>query len=241
MQRQTLDVSKVVVYVTTNGMPLSKDVAERALFVSIRNQTKDYVFRRYDGGLEKYLVERRPLIMSAIYTILKEYVDRGSPTRKPEEGHRFLYSIPILNYVAVDIMGMEDITLGLRKKVSQKADASVDVARAICFAVEQSNMLGEPLNNLDIFEMLDESNSTDVLELKYDLEIWGDESCTQIRDEAKKAIGMKISRVMSRPSLLGKTTAKREPSSCQVEEFTLTRSYDGANRQAHYTVTKEEI
>jgi len=239
MQRTTLDVSKAVLYVTTNGMPLSRDLAERSLYVSIRKQPSDYKHKFYEGGLEKYLIENRPEIMSAIYTILKEYVDRGSPTKKPLEGHRFLYSIPILNYIMTEIMGMEDITVGLNQKNSQKSDTAVDVARAICFAVEQSSMLGTPVNNLDIFEVLDQNSATEVLDLDFNLEVWADEACTVITADAKRAIGMKISRVMSRPSLLGKSDKKRTVTSCQVEEFTLTRTYDGRTHQPLYTVTKE--
>jgi hypothetical protein len=239
MQRTTLDVSNAVVYVTTNGMPLSRDLAERSLYVSIRKQPSDYKHKFYAGGLEKYLIENRPRIMSAIYTVLKEYVDRGSPTKKPLEGHRFLYSVPILNYIVTEIMGMEDITLGLNKKNSQKSDTAVDVARAICFATEQCNMLGSPLNNLDIFEVLDQTNTTEILDLDYNLEVWADEACTNITPDAKRAIGMKISRVMSRPSLLGKSDKKRTEVSCQVEEFTLTRTYNSHTQQPVYTVTKE--
>jgi len=239
MQRTTLDVSNAVLYVTTNGMPLSRDLAERSLYISIRKQPSDYVHKFYEGGLEKYIIENRPKIMSAIYTILKEYVDQGSPTKKPAEGHRFLYSIPILNYIVTEIMGMDDITLGLKKKNSQKSDTSVDIARSICFAVEQSNYLGKPLNNLDIFEILDEANATEVLDLDYNLEIWADEACTNLTADAKRAIGMKISRVMSRPSLLGKKDDKKGSNSCQVEEFTLTRSYTSGTQQPNYTITKD--
>lgn len=233
-----LDLKHTTLYITTNGMPLSKDLAERAFFISIRKQDYGYKHKHYNGGLDNYLIENRPRIMSAIYSVLKEYVDHGSPTKTPVEGHRFLYSVPVLNYIVTEIFGLEDITRGTRERKIQRTGKETALVRAICFSAEKSSLLGDPLNNLDIFEILEDNSSEDVLGLPSDLEIWSDENCTQMTQEAKRKIGMTVSKALSNKSLLGKPTSKREESSCSIEEFQIKRFYDPKTQQPRYVVTK---
>ena len=65
-----------------------------------------------------------------------------------------------------------------------------------------------------------------------------DEENTKISADAKRAVGQKLSSVMSRPNIFGKPNSKREPSTCMIEEFTVERSYCPSNRTPRYKVTK---
>lgn len=231
----TLEASKMCMYLTTNGMAMSKDMASRSLYISIRKRDKTYKFKSYSQGLERWIVDNRAKIMSAIYTLLKEYVRLGKPTLETAEGHRFNSTVSILNYIIMEILGLPDVTKGIDKRTMQKSDKGSDVVRSICFAIQSAGMLGEDLNNLQIFEILAEAGLEYILDLG-SLEIYSDEGNTNITTEAKRIIGQKLSYVFSRPNLLGRTTSKKEESSCVIEEFTMTRTYDLHTRGAKYKV-----
>jgi len=176
--------------------------------------------------------------MSAIYTIMKEYLDHGKPSKELEEGHRFPQTTSILNYIVTEIFGLPDISLGLRKRMLSKSDVNSDILRTICFVVEKTGNLGNDLNNIDIFELLDSEGQADVLRIDSGIEIYTDEENTKISAEAKRAIGQKLSSVMSRPNIFGKPNSKKEPSTCMIEEFTVERSYCPSNRTPRYKVLK---
>ena len=232
----TLSLKYAILYLTTNGMPLSKDLADRSLYISIRKQDTGYNYRSYPEGFRAYVISQRPRIMSAIYSVMKEYVDRDKPMKQPKERHRFLSTIPIMNYIVTEILGLAELTEGVDVRNNQKSDRAVDLARTCCFILSSAGLLGQPLSNLDIFEALAEADREDILGLDYNLQLYSDDNCEVICKDAKRAIGMKLSKAFSRPSLLGKAGAKKEMTECQVEEFKIQRVY--SDRQPKYIFTK---
>ena len=236
----TLNSANTCLYVTTNGMSMSKDLAQRAMYISIRKKDDAYNFKIYKGGHVNWIKENRPLIMSAIFTIMSEYVALGKPTKELQEKHRFINSTEILNYIIVDIFGLPDVSTGLKKRITGKSDKSIEIVRAICFSVDKGGSLGKDLNNLDIYDLMYHAGNEDVLGLDTNLEIYSDEENTKLTSDAKRAIGQKISSIMSRPDLFGKPRDKKSLSKCTIEEFTLVRSYHSSNKTPLYTVTKDD-
>lgn len=234
-----LDVRWAMIYVTTNGMPLSRDTAERSLYISIRKQKHDYQYRRYENNLKRWLIDNRPLIMSAIFTILKEYVDRGKPLVKPVEGHRFLYSIPAVNYIITEIFGLPDVSQGMRGRNQQKSDSSADLVRAVCFAVSSEELLGVPLNHLDMFEALSRVGNEEACGLGYMEDMYIDEAGQQLSMDAKRKIGTKLGMAFSKPQIMGKAD-KHTDAECFIEEFKITRQYNQSTKSPMYVITKEE-
>lgn len=234
----TLQVKALCLYLTTNGMSLSRDLAERALYISIRKQLDDYIFKKYPKGHKNWLIDNRPKIMSAIYTILKEYVRLGKPSKDPIERHRFLTTVPILNYIVTEIFGLPEITKGIKMRMSQKSDADIEIARKICFAIAKSRKLDMDLNNLDIFEILAETGDEYILGLDQNLELYADDNNLNMTNDAKLKIGQVVSKIFTR--LLGKPNAKKDSSKCQVEEFIIERSYDSKSKSPRYKVVKDE-
>ena len=234
-----LETDGVCLYVTTNGMPISKDLAERSFYLSIRKKPLDYSFRRYPRGHNNWIRSNRPKIMSAIYTILREYVLRGKPTKKLDTKHRFVIVTEALNYIVTEIMELPDISGGTNSLSRINIGPSLEIVRAICFAVDKTGNLGNDLKNLDIFEILQSENKEDILGLPYSEELYSDEDNTKFTNDAKRSIGQKISRSMSNPNLLGKVNSKKEDSSCTVEEYSITRSFCPQTKSAIYKVTKD--
>ena len=240
-QNATLNTESTCLYVTTNGMSMSKDLAQRSLYISIRKKPDAFNFKHYNGGPARWVCDNRPMIMSAIYTILKEYVSHGKPSTPLENKHRFRYSTPVLNYIVTEIFGLTDISSGMDKTMFSKSDPGIDIARSICFAFAKADKLEceVGLGNIDIFEMLQDQGLENILGLPYDMEIYSDEDNIKFSPEAKRAIGQKISAVMSKNQLLGRPNAKKEDTSCSLEEFIITRVFCPSNRQAKYIVRKK--
>lgn len=233
-----LDLRWANLYVTTNGMKLSRDTADRSLYISIRKQDPGYKYRQYENGLKNWLIERRPEIMSAIFTILKEYVEHGKPLAKVKEKHRFLYSVPAVNYIVTEIFGLPDVTSGIGIRNSQKSSKGIEVIRNICFCVDKDGLLGAKLTHLDMFEILAKHSKDDILDLGYNTEIYTDESGEIITSDAKRKIGTKLGILFSNPLLLGKQS-KTETKECYIEEFTIKRYYEKKSKTPYYEIAKE--
>lgn len=239
-RHKTLKVDNTCMYLTTNGMPLSKDLADRSLYISIRKRDVRYDFKYYEQGHKNYLIENRPRVMSAIYTVLREYVKRGKPEKKADEGHRFLKTVPIINYIVTEIFELPDITTGTRQRTIQKADKNIDAIRGICFAVATQDKMKERLTSIDIFEILSEEGSEYLLNISPEIDIYSDEFSFTMNAEAKRAIGQSVSRIFSRPNVLGRAGSKKETKSCKIEEFIVTRHFDSTSKSAVYEVNKDE-
>jgi hypothetical protein len=230
-----IDVRWAMLYATSNGMPLSKDIAERSFYISIRKQDFGYQWTEYEGGLENWLKDNRPKIMSAIYTVLKKYVELGAPNSKPDEGHRFLHSVPAVNYIVKDMLGLPDVSESSRDRSATKSGAHEQAARTICFTLKAKDLLGAGMSSLDIYEVLASLSKEDVIGLDYGMEVYQDESESQFTVDARRSIGIKLSKLLSCDTLLGNPDRKKEKS-CTVEEFIMTRSYCGDKKCMVYTV-----
>ncbi len=234
-RHQTLSTEKVCLYLTTNGMPLSKDLSKRSLYISIRKKEAKYSFKEYSGGIIQWLRTNRPRIMSAIYTIIREYISIGKPENKPDEHHRFLRTVPILNFIVKDILELPDITTNTNKRVMQKSNSFQETVRSIMFILAEKEKLNIKLTNLDLFEILEEANQEHLLGLDKNVELYVDENFN-LSNEGKRHIGIKMSDLFRR--VLGPAGNKKEETQCTIEEFTLIRSFDSRGKQARYEVIK---
>ena len=235
--QKSLDVSKVSMYATSNGIPMSLDLIRRALYISIRKQAADYEYKLSAQGVGNYMRENRPMIMSAIYTILKEYVERGSKKQQPEEVHRFNRTIPILNSIVQDIFGLPDITKGIKKRSEGKTDVGSIKAKKIIISLIEDNLDNTDLTAIGIFESLERTGNSGILGLPRDLEIYTDEDNENISADAKRLIGQKVSKIVS--SILG-PKGQGDTKIKVIEDYELTRHYKCNGATARYLVKRKE-
>ncbi|MEI6078071.1 MAG: DUF3854 domain-containing protein [Verrucomicrobiota bacterium] len=84
------EVSHRVLAVSSNGAVFSGDLASRTVKIYIRKRPANYRFAHYaEGSIEDHLVANMNLYLGAVYSLVKDWVDRGRPAGTSVTGFRF--------------------------------------------------------------------------------------------------------------------------------------------------------
>jgi hypothetical protein len=71
-----IDTTKTVVFMTSNGVELTKDQANRCCVIRIRKHPDGYVFRQFpEGDLLDHIRTNQPEYLGAVYSITKAYTE----------------------------------------------------------------------------------------------------------------------------------------------------------------------
>tara|TARA_R110002020_G_scaffold213427_1_gene420275 strand:- start:67284 stop:70355 length:3072 start_codon:yes stop_codon:yes gene_type:complete len=223
----TFDVSKTILHANTNGIEMSSDLVDRSLTVAIRKTDK--VIKKYQGGLDNWIAQSSPKILSAVYTVLAEYVSLGCPKKTCLEPQRFEDVAAILNAICVDILDLPDISINSTRRKKQMADSSNEIARAVCFAAAAEGKLGEGMRTLDIYECLVANNTDNCLGVFLNFDDYQDESGLELTQDAKKKISVKIGKALSK---------SMKDNKIYVEEFCVEKVRD--SKGFKYVITEEQ-
>ncbi len=210
MKAAEYDVSRVIMHSNTNGIEMTKDMSDRSMQIAIRKHNDP--IKKYNGGLDNWIRASSPRILSAVYTVINEYVLQGKPKLVCKESQRFEDVAAILNYIIVKIMGLDDISIASTQRKDQSASDSSDVLRAICFAVDAQGKLETKLNSMDIYDCLVDHGTDNVLGVYFKHDDYIDDSGMMLTQDAKKKVSIIIGRALSRPMKKGKA---------HVEEYTV--------------------
>lgn len=84
-----LDVTRVLIALTSNGCTLSPDLASRTIRVSLRKQQTGYDFHHWpEGNLLKHVDANRSWYLGAIFELVKAWLKEGRPSGS-KSGFRF--------------------------------------------------------------------------------------------------------------------------------------------------------
>jgi len=76
-----VDSRYYVLYATSNGIESTQDIANRMCVTRLLHQPRAYQWHQWpEGSLLKHVEKNRGLYLGAICTILREWIDRGSPS-----------------------------------------------------------------------------------------------------------------------------------------------------------------
>lgn len=76
----SIDVRKLVIMGTSNGVKLSEDLADRTLEIQIRKRPHDYQFHQWlEGDLISHIAVNRSYYLGCIYSIVGWWVSQGKP------------------------------------------------------------------------------------------------------------------------------------------------------------------
>ena len=80
---------RFVFQLTSNGLKVTPDLANRASIIRLRKRPRGYVFRNYsEGDLVSHLKAKQPYYLGCVFAILQEWVEYGAPSNG-ETGHDF--------------------------------------------------------------------------------------------------------------------------------------------------------
>ncbi|MCX6986257.1 MAG: hypothetical protein NT118_16145 [Lentisphaerae bacterium] len=72
----SIDTLKTIIFMTSNGVELTRDQANRCCVIRIRKRPQGYPYRKYpEGDIIDHIRANQPKFLGAVYTIIKNYVE----------------------------------------------------------------------------------------------------------------------------------------------------------------------
>ena len=229
----TIDPRGVSLYSTTNGITFSRDLADRSYFVKIRKNVEDYKYTvRPLGSVEAHVKGNRHTIMSAIFTIIRDWINRDKPTIACDP-HRFNKTARIISEITTNTFGLCPVTVGHADHKERLSDPDMATFRTICFALRKANSLEVQLDCSDIAIACDSVNQPEAVGVPVGgiLDIGDGTMDIDTKQHVLKFLG----RLFSRATLFGRLPRKADFKTITFEEFTITRTLAISNGNKRIT------
>lgn len=151
-----IDPSGSCVFLSSNGVETTPDLANRSVIVRIRKQPEGYVFPTFNGlELMEYVKANQGFVLGCIYSILLEWMRRGCP-RTTESRHDFRDWCQSMDWIMREIFHESPLMDGHQEAKARVSDPNKTFLRNICIIVEKLGRCGHELRAGDIYAMAEE-------------------------------------------------------------------------------------
>jgi hypothetical protein len=154
-----VDPSNIILFITSNGVELTKDQANRCCIFRIRKQPEGYKYQQFgEMDILGYIKANQPAFLGAVFTIVKEYFSRGCP-RTDENRHDFRGWTRILDYIVQEICGQAPLLDDHRELQGRMCNSSTQWLRDVSLAVIAAGRQDKPLETHQIADIISSSAS----------------------------------------------------------------------------------
>ena len=157
----TVSTKGVFFMITSNGVELSPDLADRSVFVRIIKQDDEYQWSTYGDGsqeLSEYVKTNRTYYLGCIYSILSEWIRQGKP--KNQGRHRFHQWAGSMDWIVRNLFHLPPLLNGHKEVQREVASPIFVFLRAAAIQVEKEGMLGDQLTASALVELAQQHNLT---------------------------------------------------------------------------------
>lgn len=153
-----IDPSGSCVFLSSNGVETTPDLANRSVIVRIRKQPEEYIYPTFAGlGLLEYVRENQGFILGCVHSILKEWMNRGCP-RTTESRHDFREWCQSMDWIVRNIFNESPLMDGHQEAKERVSDPNRTFLRSICILVERLGKCGQELKAGEIYTMAEEND-----------------------------------------------------------------------------------
>jgi len=217
-----IDPSRFFVLLTSNGVEVTKDFANRSSIIRIRKRV-GYAFRKYpEGYLLDHVRARQSYYLGCVFVIVREWIRQGRQ-RTSETRHDFREWCQTLDWIVQNILGEAPLMDGHEAAQERVSNPDQTFLRKLALAVAEQDRLGETMIASVLYEIA-EAGDVDIPRLKEPDE-----------DKGRKQIGIVLGRLFKATDCLvfdGFTVTRHE-----VE---VAREGGGRYLSKTYTFTRQE-
>lgn len=153
-----IDLSRVVLFLTSNQCEMTKDLANRSCSIQLRKQYSDYTFKSFsEGDLIDHVLANNSLYCGAIVTIVNEWICRGRPQTN-ENCHDFRKWVRSLDWIAQHIMGLSPLMSGHKEIQKRVVNKQMNWIRSISLLVIKISNQNEWLRTGDLLNLIEDSD-----------------------------------------------------------------------------------
>jgi hypothetical protein len=187
-QPMQIDMRRVCVMMTTNGVELNRDLANRCSPVRIRKRQPGYTYRKYpEGDLIAHVKANQGLFLGAVFAVVKAWHEAGMPATS-ETRHDFRRWAGVLDWIVQNVFKAAPLCDGLIESKARMTNPHLSWLRELAIAVLRKGMGGRPLRAGSLVDVAEEAG----------IELGGDPSTASDPDKAaNQMMGRKLGRAFS--------------------------------------------
>lgn len=156
-----IDPSGHAISLSSNGVEMTRDLANRTCLIRIRKRPATYSYPTYDGlPLLAYVQREQGRVLGAVYAILQDWITAGKPTT-PDGGHDFREWASASDYIVQHYFGTGRLMDGHESAKIRVSDPGLTFIRLLALALQQDGKLGQVLTASDLFQAC-EDHGTDI-------------------------------------------------------------------------------
>jgi hypothetical protein len=188
-----IDPHRFFIHLTSNGLDLRPDMANRSNIISIRKKPANFPFRKFQVSsgtvdLLDYIRLKQPYYLGCIFAVMREWIRTGKQ-RTEETRHDRREWCQTLDWIVQHIFNLPPM-MGGHKEVQARVSTPGSIfLRQLCLAIQNADRLDTSLKATDLYEFC----------LQFDVEIPG--LSPDRRDEGeygRKIVGGVLSRIFKK-------------------------------------------
>jgi hypothetical protein len=147
---KTVSTDHIIWVGTSNGVQTNRDLANRFILTRIRKQPESYVFKEYpEGDLLDHVTEQRDYILSCVYSIVREWHDRGKP-RTRDTRHDLREYCQTMDWIIQEVFKLLPLLEGHQQEQDRLCSPGFSFLRDVSITVQQIDMIDQELTATDI-------------------------------------------------------------------------------------------
>ena len=148
----TIDPSKVILFISSNGFEATKDLSNRASIIRIRKR-EGYQFRTMDGkDLVQLMFSWQPLLMGSVFAVVQEWHRQGKP-KTNETRHDFREWCQSLDWIVQNIFHAAPLMDGHQEAKARAANPNLSFLRLVAIKLNEKHRLDQRISASDITEL----------------------------------------------------------------------------------------
>ena len=153
----SIDPSKFIVFISSNGFQATEDLANRACMIRI-NKREHYHYRTWDGKdvLQK-IFELQPLFIGAVFAVINAWHEQGKQKTK-ETRHDFREWCQTLDWIVQNIFKEAPLMDGHEEAKERASSPQLSFLRSVAIQVGEELKLDQAISASTIAEMCIENN-----------------------------------------------------------------------------------
>lgn len=190
-----INPTRTVFMMTSNGVELTQDLANRASITRIRKQPTNYRFKTYGNGIDtlSHIKMNAGHYLGAIFRIIREWHCKGKPKSDAGGFHDFRGWASVLAYIVQDVLGAAPLLEGHTEVKRRTSNPNLNYARDICVTVCKTENVGVWMRTHDILDLLIADGGVPIPTVGADDDI--EDGTT--RERVLMAVGRKLKAAMS--------------------------------------------
>ncbi len=179
-----VDTRAVLFQLTSNGVDMTPDLANRSMIIRIRKRPDGYRFRAWqEGGLIAHVWDRSGYYLSCVFAVVSHWISAGRPTLDSGGFHDFREWAGALGWIIAKVFGGAPLLEEHRSAQKRVSNPALTWLRLVCLAAERARRLDQELSASAIAELC-ENEDVDLPGLRPPAE----------DDQARKQVGKLFAR-----------------------------------------------